>query len=91
MKAKNLLHVIIFFLFAQLFISCQKNNELSGNNVNANSVDNSINTLPVDSSLVAWYRFTMVSLLIKVLWEQIVFCSATPLHQDQGRIVVPII
>src|SRR6187455_613248 len=85
MKAKNLLHVIIFFLFAQLFISCQKNNELSGNNVNANSVDNSINTLPLDSSLVAWYPFHHGQLVDKSGYgNRIVFCSATPVVSRSG-------
>lgn len=85
-KIKNFSPIIVIFLFIQLFISCQKNNELSGSSMNANSVDNSINTLPVDSSLVAWYPFHHGQLVDKSGFSnRIVFCSATPVVSKSGQ------
>lgn len=85
-QTKNLLPVILVFLFAQFFISCQKNNESTGNSITANSIDNSINTLPVDSSLVAWYPFHHGQLVDKSgKGNRIVFCSATPVASRSGQ------
>jgi len=84
-KIKNFVTIIVIFLFTQLFISCQKNNELTGNYINTNSVDNSINTLPVDSSLVAWYPFHRGQLVDKSGYgNRIVFCSAAPVASRSG-------
>ena len=59
---------------------------MTGNTTNANSVDNSINTLPADSSLVAWYPFHHGQLVDKSgKGNRIVFCSATPVASRLGQ------
>jgi len=84
-KIKNFVPLIAIFLIPQLFISCQKNNELTGS-MNANSVDNSVHTLPADSSLVAWYPFHHGKLVDKSgHGNRIVFCSATPVLSRSGQ------
>lgn len=84
-QIKNFVLTSCLFTVSLLFMSCQKNNELSGSNINANSVDNNINTLPVDSSLVAWYPFRHGQLVDKSGYgNRIVFCSATPVVSRSG-------
>ena len=85
-QIKNFVFTSCLFTVSLPFMSCQKNNELSGNSINTNSVDNSINTLPVDSSLVAWYPFHHGQLVDKSgSGNRIVFCSATPVVSKSGQ------
>jgi len=84
-QTKKLVPVIIIVAM-QLFISCQKNNELTGKSMNANSVDNSIHTLPADSTLVAWYPFHHGKLVDKSGYgNKIIFCTATPAISKSGQ------
>jgi hypothetical protein len=85
-KIENLSLIVGAFLLTQQLMSCQKDNELSVNGINENSIDNSINTLPVDSSLVAWYPFRDGSFADKSgHGNRIVFCSATPVASRSGQ------
>src|SRR6476620_9019584 len=84
-QIKNFVLISCLFTVFLPFMSCQKNDELSGSNINANSVDYSINTLPVDSSLVAWYPFHHGQLVDKSGYgNRIVFCSATRVASKSG-------
>jgi len=85
-RIKNITYVATIFLLTQQFISCQKNSNLEGNGINSSSVDNNINALPVDSSLVAWYPFHHGHLVDKSIYNnRIVFCSATPVVSRSGQ------
>ena len=86
MKTNSNIVLLACILFiTQQFLACRKDNSYS-NNLNANSNDNSVNTLPVDSSLVLWLPFTKGSLRdMSGHHNNVVFCSATPAASRVGR------
>jgi len=65
--------------------SCQKENSSSQTILSTSATDNGIQSLPVDSSLVAWYPFHHGQLVDKSGYgNRIVFCSATPVASRSG-------
>jgi hypothetical protein len=81
----NALLLVCILFIVQEFLSCQKDNSYS-NRLTANSNDNSVHTLPVDSSLVLWLPFTKGSLRdMSGHHNNVVFCSATPTASRVGR------
>jgi len=83
--ALNTVLLVCIIVISQQFLSCQKDNNYS-NRLNTNSDDNTVNTLPVDSSLVLWLPFTKGSLRdFSGHHNNVVFCSATPAASRVGR------
>ncbi|HYJ64720.1 MAG TPA: LamG domain-containing protein [Parafilimonas sp.] len=84
---KNTTNLFIFYVlaFSAQFMSCQKDKNI--NNVISNvGIDKSIGTLPVDSSLVAWYTFSNGSLSDKSgNKNKIIFNSATLTNSKGGK------
>ena len=82
---KQIVLIACSFLLSQLFISCQKHNDITSNNINSTSIDHSIYNLPVDSSLVLWLTFRDGSLKDKSgQHNDVRFASATPASGKQG-------